>query len=121
MGIFKTAANRLSTFFNGAPAAEVKRVNTALRGIEADLIVADEAAPKARAGYRPNRADRRAATKGKRLRDRNTAFSKRSKALTPRQLHKTTTDKWVQVYSHGLLGALMARGGYNVAEEGGAA
>ncbi|CAI3971354.1 hypothetical protein VAC51_00026 [Variovorax phage VAC_51] len=114
MGIFKTAANRLSTFFAGAPKAEVDAANEALRkvaaeqGKRADTIIIDDVEPTAPA-FKANRKQRRDYSHSFRQRTRNSAFGNRSKVLTPKQQHENAKNKWTQTYSNELLGKLLGR------------
>lgn len=119
MGFFNNARLRLSAMFNGAPAAEVDRVNAALKDVAITELAKQQEAPQFQ--YRPNRADRRAASKSRKQRDRNTDFGNRSQHLTPKQQHKGANDKGYQFALHPLLWGLLNRGGYNRAVEGGAA
>lgn len=109
MGIFKTAANRLSTFFAGAPKAEIDAANAVLKGVATDLLIAEDSAPAAPATFKPNRKQRRDYSHSFRQRTRNSKFSQRSKVLTPKQLHTNAHDKWTQTMGNSLLGTLLGK------------
>ena len=114
MGIF----SRFSTMFAGAPKKEIDAINTALRDVALQSLIAEDKPATVihdELAFRPNRKQRRDYHHSLRIRDRNTKFSQRSKVLTPKQLHKNANDKWTQTYSNDLLGKLLGRTGlFNV-------
>lgn len=109
MGFFNT----LQSFFNGAPKAEVDKVNETLRDVarqslsRPDSIIVDEVEPS----FRVNRADRRKASRSFRQRTRVTGISKRDQRRSARSLHEDANNKGLHFVNHGLLHSLFSRAG----------
>lgn len=100
--MFRKFASRLAAALSLAKPAEIQKISDgldeSLRGTNFDKAIVEDAPVQQRAPrYR--------------LRDRNTAFSRRQPAVTPRELHEQANNKGFQFIYNPLLTGLLYKAG----------
>lgn len=104
--MFRKFASRLAAALSLATPKEIDGIsaglNAAIRGTKHDTIISDETQPTDNLLQRVPRY---------RLRDRNTKFSRRAPALTPRELHTQVNNKGLQFINNPLLHGLLYKSG----------
>lgn len=104
--MFRKFSSRLAAALALATPKEIAGIsdglNAAIRSTRHDLIVTEDAKPTDNFVQRAPRY---------RLRDRNTKFSRRAPALTPRELHEQVNNKGLQFINNPLLHGLLYKSG----------